>query len=99
LQRVENKDGLHILPERKDVADKMDGLLLHDRCQHVSGDLFVWYKLAIRFSPALAAQAQPIVTSIQNVEGLKRLQRALLFAPDEQTVRLLLKLPAQPDLL
>jgi hypothetical protein len=55
--------------------------------------------LAIRFSPALAAQAQPIVISIQGVEGLKRLQRALLLVSDEQAVRMLLELPAQEDLL
>jgi len=55
--------------------------------------------LTIRFSPALAAQAQPVIATIQDAEGLKQLQRALLILPDEQAARALLELPAQGDLL
>lgn len=49
--------------------------------------------LSIRFSPALATQAQPAVMSIQDYEALKRLQRQLLKAEDEKTALLVLDLP------
>ena len=49
--------------------------------------------LSIRFSPALAAQAQSTVMSIQDEEALKRLHRQLLKATDEQSALLVLDLP------
>jgi flagellar biosynthesis/type III secretory pathway protein FliH len=49
--------------------------------------------LTIRFSAALAAQAQPVLTSIESVDMLKLLFQQLLRAPDEQTVRIVLVLP------
>ncbi len=49
--------------------------------------------LSIRFSPALAAKAQPAVMSMQDYEDLKRLHRQLLKASDEQTALLGLDLP------
>jgi len=49
--------------------------------------------LSIRFSPALATQAQPAVMSIQDYEALKRLQRQLIKAEDEKTALLVLDLP------
>jgi len=49
--------------------------------------------LSIRFSPALATQAQSTVMSIQDEEDLKRLHRQLLKAADEQSALLVLDLP------
>ena len=49
--------------------------------------------LSIRFSPALAAQAQSTVMAIQDDEALKRLHRQLLKAADEQSALLVLDLP------
>jgi predicted transposase YdaD len=49
--------------------------------------------LSIRFSPALAAKAQPVIMPIQDYEALKRLHRQLLRADDEQTALLVLDLP------
>jgi hypothetical protein len=53
--------------------------------------------VSIRFSPALAAQAQSAVMSIQDYEVLKRLHRQLLKAVDEQSARLVLDLPDEQD--
>ena len=49
--------------------------------------------LSIRFSPALATQAQSTVMSIQDEEDLKRIHRQLLKAADEQSALLVLDLP------
>jgi hypothetical protein len=55
--------------------------------------------LSIRFSPALAAKAQPVVVSTQDYEALKRLHRQLLKADDEKLALLVLDLPdEQPQL-
>lgn len=56
--------------------------------------------LNVRF-PILAAtsQTQQAVASIQDIEKLEMLQQALLLVSDEQVARVLLKLPAQGDLL
>jgi len=51
--------------------------------------------LTARFSAALAAQAQSVITPIQNVETLNFLFQRLLRAPDEQTVRIVLGLPSE----
>ncbi|HEX3642565.1 MAG TPA: hypothetical protein VHV10_14840 [Ktedonobacteraceae bacterium] len=48
--------------------------------------------LTARFSAALADQAQPVITPIQNVETLNFLFQRLLRVPDEQTVRIVLGL-------
>ena len=48
--------------------------------------------LSIRFSPVLAAKAQPVVMSMQDYEDLKRLHRQLLRADDEKSVLLVLDL-------
>jgi hypothetical protein len=53
--------------------------------------------VSIRFSSALAAQAQSAVMSIQDYEVLKRLHRQLLKAVDEQSARLVLDLPDEQD--
>jgi hypothetical protein len=53
--------------------------------------------VSIRFSSALAAQAQSAVLSIQDYEVLKRLHRQLLKAGDEQSARLVLDLPDEQD--
>jgi predicted transposase YdaD len=53
--------------------------------------------VSIRFSPALAAQAQSADMSIQDHEVLKRLHRQLLKAADEQSARLVLDLPDEQD--
>ena len=49
--------------------------------------------LSIRFSPALAAKAQPVIMPIQDYETLKRLYRQLLRADDEKSALLVLDLP------
>jgi len=49
--------------------------------------------LSIRFSPALADQAQSTVMFIQDYEALKRLHRQLLKADDEKSALLVLDLP------
>ena len=49
--------------------------------------------LSIRFSPVLAARAQPAVMAIQTSEALKMLLRLLVKAADEQSVCQLLDLP------
>jgi len=49
--------------------------------------------LSIRFSPTLAAKAQPAVMSMQEYEDLKRLHRQLLKADDEKSALLVLDLP------
>ncbi len=49
--------------------------------------------LTARFSSALAAQAQPALTSIENADTLKMLFQQLLRVPDEPTVRIVLGLP------
>lgn len=46
--------------------------------------------LSIRFSPTLAAKAQPIVLAIRDYEVLNRLYQQLIQVSDEQTVFLLL---------
>ncbi len=46
--------------------------------------------LSIRFSPTLAAKAQPIVLAIRDYEVLSRLYQQLIQVSDEQTVFLLL---------
>ena len=51
--------------------------------------------LTARFSSGLAAQAQPVITPIENAETLKMLFQQLLRVPDEQTVRLVLGLPSE----
>ena len=48
---------------------------------------------------AIASQVQQAVTCIQDAEKLDRILQALLVASDEQTVRRVLKLPIQGDLL
>lgn len=55
--------------------------------------------LTIRFSSALAAQAQSTIGPIEDAERLKELQRALLLVSDEQAARVLLQLPAQGDFI
>jgi len=61
--------------------------------------------LNIRFSPALAAQAQPIIIATHSYDVLKMLFRQLMKAPDEQSALLILDLPNEqsnyvsPDLL
>jgi hypothetical protein len=51
--------------------------------------------LTIRFSAALAAQAQSALASIQSIDVLKLLFQRILRAPDEQTVRIVLDLPSE----
>ncbi len=51
--------------------------------------------LSVRFSPTLAAQAQPAIMSMQDYEALKRLQRQLLKADDEKSALLVLDLPEE----
>jgi hypothetical protein len=51
--------------------------------------------LTARFSPALAAQAQPAIAPIDNAETLKMLFQLLLRIPDEQAVRAALDLPSE----
>ncbi len=51
--------------------------------------------LTARFSPALAAQAQPAIASIDNAETLKMIFQLLLRIPDEQAVRAALDLPSE----
>jgi predicted transposase YdaD len=53
--------------------------------------------VSIRFSPALATQAQSTVMSIQDYEVLKRIHRQLLKAADEQSARLVLDLPDEQN--
>jgi hypothetical protein len=51
--------------------------------------------LTARFSSVLAAQAQPVIISIENAEALKMLFQLLLRVPDEQAVRTALSLPSE----
>jgi hypothetical protein len=51
--------------------------------------------LTARFSSALAAQAEPVITPIENAETLKMLFQLLLRVPDEQAVRAALSLPSE----
>jgi predicted transposase YdaD len=51
--------------------------------------------LTARFSAALAAQAQPAITSIQSIDMLRMLFQQLLRLPDEQTARIVLGLPSE----
>jgi predicted transposase YdaD len=51
--------------------------------------------LTIRFSAALAAQAQAALASIQSIDVLKLLFQRILRAPDEQAVRFVLDLPSE----
>jgi predicted transposase YdaD len=50
--------------------------------------------LTARFSSSLAAQAQPAITSIESVDGLKTLFQLLVRVPDERTIRTVLGLPS-----
>jgi predicted transposase YdaD len=51
--------------------------------------------LTIRFSAALAAQAQPTLAPIQSLDVLKLLFQQLLRSPDEQNVRFVLDMPSE----
>jgi len=50
--------------------------------------------LSVQF-PALEDQAQQVISQINNVDMLKQLYQQLITMPDEQDVRILLKLPAE----
>ena len=51
--------------------------------------------LTARFSSALAAQAEPAITPIENAETLKMLFQLLLQVSDERAVRTALSLPSE----
>lgn len=51
--------------------------------------------LTVRFSPALAFQAQSVITPFQSPEILILLFQQLLRVPDERTARIVLGLPSE----
>jgi predicted transposase YdaD len=93
-ETIEDDPVIQHMMAQRELAGKAEGIIEGEARGEIKGlRESILSFLSIRFSPALAAQAQPSIMATQSYDVLKMLFRLLMKAPDEQSALLMLDLP------